>query len=501
MFTPLVDTLLLFAVATPGIGLLAQRLQRTRQGNRLVGIHAALGLLAALVVLLGLYRDVLAHGVLVFVSKVPLMAAIDVCLEVDALSMFMAAVYVLLGLLTTLYSVKEMEDETGVAGYYALLLGITGSMIGVVMAGDLFTFFLFWEVMCLCSYALVAFHKDRWEPIEAGYKYLIMSSAGSLTTLFAMTLLYGMTGTLNLALLSDAFSGPVGSPWLAVALTLFLAGFGLQAGMVPFHTWLPDAHSAAPAPVSAILSGAMVMTGVYGLLRVLPLLFTPVLGPWQLIVGVFAVLTMFTGNLMALFQDDVKRLLAFSTIANVGYILVGLATSSLPGLTGSLFQILNHAVVKALLFLCAGAFLRQAQTRSLPDLAGIHRTMPVTSTAFLVGVIALVGLPPLNLFWSEWTILMAGVEAGMLPLSLAMVANLVLSAAYCLRLMQTLLFNDETPQSTAASEAPAALLLPIGVLATLCIVIGLYPGPFRALAEDAARAALNLQAYVNAVIR
>jgi proton-translocating NADH-quinone oxidoreductase chain M len=497
MFTLLVDTVFVFAVATPGIGLLAHRLHQPR----LVGAHATLGFLAALFILQPLYHDVLAHGILVVAAGFPLLAAIEVCLEVDALSVFMAAVYVLLGLVTAIYSMTAMDDETGVSGYFALLLGITGSMIGVVMAGDLFTLFLFWEVMCLCSYALVAFHTEQWEPIEAGYKYLIMSSAGSLTTLFAMTLLYGLTGTLNLALLSDAFSGSVGGPWLSLAVTLFLAGFGLQAGMAPFHTWLPDAHSAAPAPVSAILSGAMVMTGVYGLLRVLPLLFTPVLGSWRLIVGVFAVLTMFTGNLMALFQDDVKRLLAFSTIANVGYILLGLATSSLLGFTGSLFQILNHAVVKALLFLCSGAFLRQAKTRRLSELAGIHRTMPVTCAAFIVGVIALIGIPPLNLFWSESTILMAGVDAGMLPLALAMAANLVLTAAYCLRLMQALLLHDAAPPSTAASEAPASLLVPIGVLAVLCITIGLYPSPFRAMAEEAARAALNLHAYVNALGR
>ncbi len=496
MFTSLVDALLLFTVTTPGLGLLAHKLN----WKRLVETHATLGFIVALIFLTDIYREVSANGILVIVSDFPPNSPIGVCLEVDALSVFMAAVYVLIGFIVTVYSIQDLDGDTGVPGYFALLLGITAGMIGVVVAGDLFTLFLFWEIMCVCSYALVAFRKEHWAPVEAGFKYLIMSGVGSLTTLFAMTLLYGMTGTLNMALLSKALSGLVGGPWIYLALTLFIVGFGLQAGMVPFHTWLPDAHSAAPAPVSAILSGAMVMTGIYGLIRILFLLFTPFLGAWRMIMSVFDVLTMFTGNLMALLQDDVKRLLAFSTIANVGYILLGLATSSLLGLTGSLFQILNHAIVKVLLFLCTGAFHRQAKTRSLQELAGIKRRMPVTSTLFILGIIALAGIPPLNIFWSEWAILIASVEEGMLTFSIVMIANLVLSVAYCLRVIQTILLKEETSLSKKASEAPALILLPIFVLGALCIAIGVYPGPFRVVAEEAAQAALNIQAYVQAVL-
>lgn len=496
MFTSLLDTLLFFTVTTPGIGLLAHRLQR----KRLTEVYATLGFAVALLFLTLTYRNVLANGVLTTTSGFTSDFPIGVHLVVDALSGFMATIYVLIGLLVAIYSLTYMERDTGLSRYYTLLLGITAGMIGVVLAGDLFTLFIFWEVMCLCSYALVAFRTEGWEPIEAGYKYLIMSSVGSLTALSAMALLYGMTGTLNIALLFRALSDAVGGPWSSLALTLFIAGFGLQAGMAPFHTWLPDAHSAAPAPVSAVLSGAMVMTGIYGFFRVLTLVFTPFLGVWPLMLSGFAIATMFTGNLLALFQDDLKRLLAFSTIANIGYILLGLATQSVLGLTGSLFQVLNHALVKALLFLCTGSFTRQATTRSLKDLAGIGRRMPGTCTVFILGTAALAGIPPLNVFWSEWTILMASLEGGRILFAIVMAANLVLSAAYCLRIIQILLLKGETPTSRAASEAPVSLLVPPVVLGALCIVIGVYPGPFRFLAEEAAKAALNIQAYVSAVL-
>jgi proton-translocating NADH-quinone oxidoreductase chain N len=326
-----------------------------------------------------------------------------------------------------------------------------------------------------------------------------MSGAGSLTALFAMSILYGMTGTLNLALLSNALAGSIGGPWMYLALTMIIAGFGLQAGMAPFHMWLPDAHSAAPAPVSAVLSGAMVMTGVYSLFRILLLVFAPLQGAWLMTLAVFAVATMFTGNLMALLQDDVKRLLAFSTVANVGYILLGLATGNLLGVTGGLFQILNHAIVKALLFLCVGSFTYRAGTRSLKELAGIGRRMPITGALFILGVVAIAGIPPLNVFWSEWTILMASIEAGMTVFTILMVVNLVLSAAYCLRMIQTILLK-EAQGSREATEVPAPMLLSMLALGTLCVVVGLYPDPFRIAAEEAAKAALNIQSYVNAVL-
>jgi formate hydrogenlyase subunit 3/multisubunit Na+/H+ antiporter MnhD subunit len=213
---------------------------------------------------------------------------------------------------------------------------------------------------------------------------------------------------------------------------------------------------------------------------------------WQMTLMVFAVLTMFVGNLMALLQDDIKRLLAFSTIAQMGYILFGFSMASLQGLTGSFFHIMNHAVMKSLLFLSAGAFVHQVGTRDLRKLEGIRRTMPVTSILLAIGAIAIAAIPPLNGFWSEWMIVLAGVEAEMLPFSALMIVNILISVAYYLRLIYVIVLKEPTSVAEKATEAPFSMLIPILVLAAICIIIGLYPGPFISLAEAAAKAALNL---------
>jgi len=349
VFTNPLNALLIFMITTPVIGWLAHK----RRYRKIRDLYAISGLSVTAYFLFELYVDVSAKG--------PLSSCylpFEACLQVDMFGVFMAIVYVMIGLLAAVYSVRYMERDTGLAEYYTLLLGMIAGMMGVVFAGDFFTLFVFWELMSLTSYALVAFRKKRWAPIEAGFKYLIMSAAGGATILLAMSFLYGMTGTLNFANLGATLGSVVPNEWLYVTLTLVIVGFGVKAAIVPFHTWLPDAHPEAPAPISALLSGALVQTGAYALIRVLLVVFGSVQNAWQMTLMVFAILTMFIGNLMALLQDDIKRLLAFSTIAQMGYILFGFSIASPQGLTGSLFHIMNHAIIKGLLFLCAGAFVQ-----------------------------------------------------------------------------------------------------------------------------------------------
>ena len=497
MFTPLLDTLLFFTVTTPLVNLLPQRFA----SKKLASGYASFGLALALLLLPIYYMEGFTQGKVTTTLMDLSVPSIDACLEIDALGLFMVLTFLLIGLVVSIYSFRNIEQNEGFIGYSTLLLGMVTGMVGVVLAGDLFTLFIFWEIMCVSSYALVAFRKEEWAPVEAGYKYLIMSAAGTATLLFAMSFLYGLTGTLNIAYLSASFAQSEGTIWMYLILTMIIAGFGLQAGMAPLHMWLPDAHSVAPSPISAMLSGAMVKTAAYGLIRVLMFVFPLMYGAWGITLAIFAVLTMFTGNLMALLQDDVKRLLAFSTIANMGYILLGLAIGSLRGLTGSIFHILNHAIVKSLLFLSAGSFIYKTKTRSLQELAGIGRSMPITSGLFAIGVIALAGIPPLNSFWSELTIVTACLEADMLPFCILMILNLALSAAYCLRMIQTIFFKKPTSISEKATEAPKIMLVATIILASLSIVIGLYPSPFQDMAGNAAMASLNRQAYMNVVFR
>ena len=486
MFTPLLDTLIFFVLTTPLMGLVGGRIKHEK---RIVEVYVISALIFSLVLIPLFYSEVLKEGSTLVVgwgSPQPEGAF----LEIDTLSIFMAVIYLTIGLMASIFSTREFERED-TTGYYTILLGMIAAMIGIVFSGDLFTLFIFWEAMCICSYALVAFKRERWESIEASYKYLIMSSAGSITMLFAFSFLYGLTGTLNISYLSVGLARTEGNPIMLVVLIMLLIGFGLQAGMFPFHTWLPDAHMAAPSSVSAVLSGVMVKVGAYGLIKVLLTIFAPMYESWRVTLAVFAVSTMFVGNLSALLQDDVKRLLAFSTIANTGYILLGIATGSQRALTGSLFHVMNHAVVKALLFLCAGAFIHKTGTRSLKELAGIRRSMPITGTLFIIGTLSLASIPALNLFWSEISIITAGLEAGMPIFSLLMVVNLVFSAVYCLRMIQTLAVKKETPTSKKAEEASLPMLIPILALGLLSILIGVYPSPFQTFAEEAAKAALK----------
>lgn len=462
MFTPLLDALILFTFATPLAGLIGRR---TKHEKVAAATLVTVAFIFSLTVIFSDYSEVL-RGVSFLVEHGSAPPPEGTSLEADALSMFLATIYLIIGSAASLFSVREIEGGSA-TGYYTVLLGMVTAMVGVVFSGDLITLFVFWEAMCICSYVLVAFRKEKWESIEASFKYLIMSSAGSITILFALSFLYGLTGTLNIAYLSMSIQGSGESLMVYIALLMLIVGFGLQAGMVPFHMWLPDAHMAAPSSISALLSGVMVKAGIYGLLKVLLIVFLPLQESWRITLAAFAVLTMFVGNLSALPQDDIKRLLAYSTIANSGYILLGIAIGSHTALTGSLFHVLNHALVKALLFLCAGAFIHGTRTRSLEELAGVRRAMPITGAAFIIGTLSLASIPPLNIFWSELTIIRAGIEAGMPSLSFLMILNLVFSAAYCLRMIQAIAVKRETSTSKKAKEAPLLMLVPILFLAAV----------------------------------
>jgi len=496
MFTEPLDVLLIFTVTTPVIGWVAYK----KAYRKIQGIYATLGLSVTAYFLYELYKTVADKGVVLIVGQLPFNPSLEACLKIDMLSVFMAFLFTMTGLFATVYSIKYMEHDTGLTEYYTLLLGMIAGMTGVVFSGDFFTLFVFWELMCLTSYALVAFRKQRWEPIEAGFKYLIMSAAGSATILLAMSFLYGMTGTVNFAGLATSLNNATPDGWLYVTLTLIIVGFGIKAAIVPFHTWLPDAHSAAPSPISAVLSGVMVQTGAYALIRILILVFGSMQSVWQMTLAVFAVFTMFGGNMMALLQNDLKRLLAYSTIAQMGYIIFGLATVSQYGLTASLFHILNHAIMKGLLFFCAGSFLHQAKTRDLRKLRGIRKTMPITSLSFAIGAIAIAAIPPLNGFWSELMIMAAGIQAGMILFSALMLVNVILSVVYYIRVIRVVLLDEPTAVSQKATEAPASMLIPTLILAALCIIIGVYPGPFITMASQAAEAMLNVQAYIGSML-
>jgi len=433
---------------------------------------------------------------------------------VDYLSVFMAFAFCGLGFLVAVYSLRYMESDTGLDKYYALLLTLVAGMIGVAFAGDFFNLFVFWEAMCLSSYTLVAFRKHRWEPVEAGFKYLVMSTFGSLLVLYAMSFLYGLAGTLNFAYLAERIGAARVNPVVSYfTIGAIILGFGVTASMVPLHTWLPDAHPAAPSGISAMLSGVVIKAGVYAMYRSLFTLFSPIFYDFGTVLIIFGVLTMTVANFVALLQRDIKRLLAYSSIVNIGYILTGAGIgayvlshyySSKPALAlsiaalalmGSFFHVLNHAIGKGLLFLCSGCFIHEGKTRDISELEGMGKKMAWTGISFSIGLLALAGVPPLSGFWSKLFIILAGFslpgDLFMRVTAIIVVLNSIFAAAYYLWLMQRLMLKEPTPIAREAAEAPLAMVLPIVILAIASVVIGIWPGTVISLAEKAALALIG----------
>ena len=482
MFTLPIDTLIVFTVTTPFVGWIERKLHQ----KIISGIYAAVGFALSGFMLYQLSSQALSSPMVV-----PIHAGVfEACLRVDALSVFAAAIFLAMGFLVTVYSLKYMERDTGLSLYYTLLLAMITGMLGVVAAGDFFTLFVFWEFMCIPSYVLVAFRKQQWEPVEAGFKYLVMSSAGSATILYGMSILYGLTGTLNFAQLSVVMTSAAANVWGYVSLAFILIGFGVKASMFPLHTWLPDAHPAAPSSISALLSGIVIKAGVYGIIRTLFMIFIPSQFSWQVTLAVFAALTMTYGNITALLQKDIKRLLAYSSIAQMGYILFAISTATSYGLTAGLMHTLNHALMKGLLFLCAGAFIYRAGTRNLDELKGIGHKMPLTATIFTIAALSISGIPPLNGFVSEFMIVYAGVNAGMLIFTVIMLINILLGFAYYLRLIKIIIWSTPSENLNKIKRAPILMLIPMTLIALSCIIIGLYPAPFIEMASKAAQAVI-----------
>ncbi len=484
MFTPPLNLLFFFMITTPIVGLIELKIQF----RKLCGTYVAVGFASSLLLLYKTFTQISsATNPLSFYGS-----PLEAYLKIDSLSMFMAFTAVSLAFLINVYSLKYMERDSGLPLYYTMLVAMVCGILGVFFAGDLFTLFIFWELMCISSYVLVSFRKHMWEPVEAGIKYLIMSSAGSATLLLGMSMLYGLTGTLNFEGFTSALSGVKPDGWIYLMSLLILAGFGVKAAIVPLHTWLPDAYSAAPSPISAILSGIVTETGIYALSRMFFTAFIPVQIEWSTILAFLSVITMTLGNVTALFQNDLKRLLAYSSIAHIGYMLIGLSVGTQLALTGTILHIFNHALMKGAAFLCAGAIIYRLGARRLDEITGIGRRMPITATALGISLLALTGMPPLNGFVSELILFMSTAQANVIWLGIALVLNSILSTGYCLRVISAIAKSSSSEGVKKAREAPLLLTLPICIMSALVVLFGVWPDPVLELARRASLALLSI---------
>jgi proton-translocating NADH-quinone oxidoreductase chain N len=407
-------------------------------------------------------------------------------LRMDALSIFLALIALVLGTIVCLYSVIYMQQDKGQEYYYPLLLLMVAGIVGIGLATDFLILYLFFELMSIPSYALVVFRRHEWMAIEAGMKYIVMGAVGSALAFFGISLVYFQTGTVTFSYLIGMLGN---TPILQAALIFLIIGFGVKAAIVPLHTWLPDAHSAAPSGISAMLSGIVIGAGFFTMLRSL-LVFTGTGFAVGELLIIIALLTMSVGNLMAFSQlwhkqSDLKRILAYSSIAQMGYIVlgigVGLAYGIRVGFEGGLFHIMTHAFMKGLAFLCAGAIIHQLGTRYLDEMEGIGLSMKVTGFAFALSLLALAGVPPLSGFMSEWMVFSAGILTygviGFWGVAIAVIAllNALLSLGYYLPIIKTMYLPAERKTVSKARDPSVIMMLAICILAGLTIVLGVWP--------------------------
>lgn len=410
-------------------------------------------------------------------------------LRVDGISLLMAGTVLLLGTLVILFSGLYMAGEVGEEKYYAMLLAMIGLMIGLACAGDLFNLWVWFEAMAVSSYLLVAFYREQAASLEAGMKYLVQSAVGSVLVLVGISLVLANAGTLDLLEVREAVLRWEGSRlvWLGAG-ALFIIGFGVKVAFVPLHTWLPDAHSQAPSGISAMLSGVVIEVGLIAMLRALSAL-TGFAVSWGIIFLLFGALNILYGNLLALRQTAVKRMLAFSSLSHVGYMLLGLGIALVSGATlgaqGAFFHLFTHMLMKGLAFLAVGAliyamFLQNDlhQPLTINDMAGAAQKYPLPVLALSIALLGLGGLPPLAGFMSKWQIFVAGFQTGngwIIALMVFMALNSVLSLAYYAPLVNVMYRKLPSKQVLAGKSVPFTLALPLILMMAGVILLGFMP--------------------------
>jgi len=433
------------------------------------------------------------------IGKWPIPLGINLVL--DGLSSLVLLAISVVAAAVMLFSAGYMEQYTAKAKYLSLFLLMVAGMNGVVLSGDIFNLFVFLEIASLASYALVGFGCGH-EELEASFKYTVLGTIASIFVLFGIGMVYGNTGALNMAYVSKAIQSSGLNAGLSFALALFIVGFGLKAALVPFHAWLPDAHPSAPAPISAMLSGVLIKSlGVYALARVVFNIFGVSFEVgWLLIV--LGILSMVAGAFLAIGQWDIKRLMAYSSISQIGYVVLGigmgvmlLAKGANPAwaslaILGGLFHLVNHAVYKSLLFLTSGSIEMATGTRQLKEMGGLARRLPFTRTANAVASASIVGIPPFSGFWSKLILVMAAVQA-----HYYWIAAIIVFVSLCTLIMylkvQRYVFLGELPENLQeVEENGGSMLVAMVFLTCLCVLMGLLvlvPGMRNSILEPAVR--------------
>ncbi|HZP51218.1 complex I subunit 5 family protein [Actinocrinis sp.] len=504
--TAAAGSLLPLTVALPLTGAVLAPLL-ARLSKRLPLIVSALGLVGSLAVLALIAPHVYGTGGGILAHYMggwgPVHGAVlGIAFAADPFGMTFALACAGIGTLLVVYALSELGGlgERELGAFACLFQLLDAALIGSALTADLFNLFVWFEVAALASYGLTGFFLERPIALEAAFKIAILTTIAAFAVFIGAGLLYTGHGALNLAQLHNALAAHVGTADL-VALGLLVAGFGTKAGLIPFHGWLPDAHTAAPGPVSALFSGLMVNLGIVAVGRlafqVFPTSQTPILG----ILMVVGVVSALVGAIMALAQDELKRLLAYDTISQMGVLAIGLGTGAASGIAGSTYHLVNHALFKSLLFLCAGAITHRTGVTKLSEMGGLLGRWPWVAGAFVVGCASIAGIPPLGGYVSLSLIHHGLLESHQyLPYALMLVAQLITIAALG-RAAWLAFFREREEEYERSESLRPGMLISLLVLSGCCIAFGVVPGTVidHAMAP-AASGLLHPQQYAHDVL-
>lgn len=402
-------------------------------------------------------------------------------LLLDPLSLFFAVVFLFISLLVNVTSISYMKQVENPLAYYGLLLFSTFGMMLVALSVDLVVLFISWELMSVPTYVLTGILKKDPTSNEAALKYFLTSALSSGLLIYAISLIFGVTGTTNMLTIAERLASKslLLEPMTVLAIALFIAGFGMKVAAVPFHMWIPDAYQGAPTTIAALLAAGTKSGGFAALLRVFVVSLVLFKADWSTIFAVVALLTMTLGNVGALMQKSFTRLLAYSSIAQSGYIMIGFAAPTTLGIGGALFHILNHSVMKSAAFFAAAAIMMKLSTTTLDGYSGLGKRMPYTALALSISLLALAGVPPLNGFFSKLALFTAAVDSHIYWLALAGVLNSAFSLAYYGWVIKRM-YLDDAPDMARLRE-PRLFVGVLALSAAIIILIGVYPEPIFSL--------------------
>jgi NADH-quinone oxidoreductase subunit N len=467
--------MIVVAIAIPAI-YYATKSHKILSTVSLVGIAASMGIVVQFL-FDGAQADTLEGGLL----------------RLDAFSALFQLIFLIVAFYVILASYKYVQGERHIAEYHTLIMMATAGMMIVASSLDLITLFVGLELASLSTYALVGFRKKDKKGAEAATKYFIIGAISSAISLYGISLLYGLTGSTMFTDIGALVGGMAGmDPVVLLALALLIAGFGFKVAIVPFHMWAPDVYEGAPTTVTSLLAASSKKMGFVALFKIFLIGLIAIRVEWQLVIAIISVATMVIGNLIAISQTNIKRMLAYSSIAQAGYILMVLPIGTEYALAGGIFHIITHAFMKGGAFIIVATLSTVAIGETLSDYKGLAKRSPLMAFSMTVLLFSLAGIPPLAGFASKFVLFSSAVDASIMPadnwmiwLAVAGVLNSALSLFYYVRVIKYIYVDKGPTERTRLPNTMVAAVL-ITVIAT--IVIGLYPVPVIDACNAAARA-------------